>query len=124
MVQTERIKNEICAALDNKKARNILIIDVKEMTTVTDYMITATGTTKTQLKSMCDEVEEKVAEKLDQRPLRIEGYTEGRWIVIDYGSVLVHIFCDEYRALYQLEQLWSNGDNVTKFEAEKDEEKL
>ena len=115
------IKNElimqICAALDGKKASDIVVIDVQEMTPITDYIITCTGRTSAQLKAMCDEVEEKVKKNLSVMPTRIDGYSEGRWIVLDYNSALVHIFCDEFRSLYQLEQLWSNGDNVEKYEA-------
>ena len=112
--------NRICKCLDDKKGVDINIINVSSLTIVADYMITSTGMSTTQGKAMCQEVEEKLEKELDIRPLRIEGYTEGRWIVMDYGSVLVHIFSDEYRTFYQLEQLWSTGDNIEKYVTEID----
>ena len=116
-MEKNELVSQICVALDNKKASDIVIIDVQEMTPITDYIITCTGRTSSQLKAMCDEVEEKVKKNLSVSPTRLDGYSEARWIVMDYNSVLVHIFCDEFRSLYQLEQLWSNGDNVEKYEA-------
>ena len=105
----------ICKCLDDKKGIDINIINVGSLTIVADYMITSTGMSTTQGKAMCQEVEEKLEKEFGIRPQRIEGYTEGRWIVMDYGSILVHIFSDEYRTFYQLEQLWSTGDNIEKY---------
>ena len=112
---TKTLATRICKCLDDKKGIDIKLINVSSLTIVADYMIIATGRSTTQVKAMCQEVEEKLEKESDIKPLRIEGYSEGRWIVMDYGSSLVHIFNDEDRTFYQLEQLWGTEDNVEKY---------
>ena len=101
---------EIAAILYEKKARNIVALDVNGMTVVTDCMLIASGRSELQVKALADEVEDRMAEK-GVRPTRREGRQEGRWAVLDYGTVLVHIFREEERAYYRLDQLWDAGDN-------------
>ena len=92
-------------ALDAKRAKDIIVLKVDEMTVITDYMVIATGRSVPQVKALCDEVEEKSAE-LGLEVRRTEGYPEGRWIVVDFGSILVHIFYPEEREYYNMERLW------------------
>ncbi len=84
-----------------KKARDIVGI-------VADYFLIMSGSNKPQLKAISDNIEEKLAEQ-GLRPLRIEGYREAEWILLDYGSLVVHIFVDEQRDYYNLERLWGDA---------------
>ena len=97
----------LCEALDNKKASDILALNVADKTIIADWFIIASGRSTTQVKALCDELEEKAAERglIAQRK---EGYQEGRWIVVDFGTILVHIFHPEEREYYKLERLWAD----------------
>lgn len=95
----------LCEVLDNKKALDILAVNVADKTIIADWFIIASGRSTTQAKALCDELEEKAAERgLIAR--RKEGYQEGRWIVVDFGTILVHLFHPEEREYYNLERLW------------------
>ena len=109
---------KICALLSSKKAEDILIIDVAEKTTLCDYFVIASGHSSTQVRALCVHVEEKLSEE-GLEPRRTEGTREGRWGVLDYGDVIVHIFNDESRLFYHLERLWEDGGNATVYK-EKD----
>lgn len=104
----------VCKVLDSKKAQDILLIDVKDKSSVADYMIVASGRSMTHTRSLIEYVDEEM-EKLGVSPTRSEGVKDGRWAVLDYGDVIVHIFNDETRLFYSLEQLWSDEKNVKKF---------
>lgn len=108
------LAEKICALLSAKKAEDILIIDVTEKTTLCDYFVIASGHSSTQVKALCDHVEEKLSAE-GVEPRRTEGTREGRWGVIDYGDVIVHIFNDESRLFYHLERLWQDGENATAY---------
>ena len=95
----------LCEVLDNKKALDILAVNVADKTIIADWFIIASVRSTTQVKALCDELEEKAAERgLIAR--RKEGYQEGRWIVVDFGTILVHLFHPEEREYYNLERLW------------------
>ena len=95
----------LCEVLDNKKALDILAVNVADKTIIADWFIIASGRSTTQVKALCDELEEKAAERgLIAR--RKEGYQEGRWIVVDFGTILVHLVHPEEREYYNLERLW------------------
>lgn len=95
----------LCEVLNNKKALDILAVNVADKTIIADWFIIASGRSTTQVKALCDELEEKAAERgLIAR--RKEGYQEGRWIVVDFGTILVHLFHPEEREYYNLERLW------------------
>ena len=105
----------VCAFLAFKKAEDIVIVDVREKTVLCDYFVIAGGRSTTQVKALCDNLEEKLS-KEGMEPRRVEGVKEGRWGVLDYGDVIVHIFNDESRLFYHLERLWGEGDNVRRYE--------
>ena len=109
------LAEKICALLSAKKAEDILIIDVTEKTTLCDFFVIASGHSSTQVKALCDHVEEKLSAE-GVEPRRTEGTREGRWGVIDYGDVIVHIFNDETRLFYHLERLWGEGESIRRFE--------
>ncbi|MGN0395568.1 MAG: ribosome silencing factor [Coprococcus sp.] len=99
-------------ALNDKKAFDIKIIDIKDISTVADYFVIADGTNKNQVQAMCDNVEEFML-KAGFKPKSVEGYSEGGWILLDYYDIIVHIFSDESRHFYNIERIWSDGKVVT-----------
>ena len=105
-----------CAkALSEKKAQDIVILDVADQTVVCSCFVIASGHSTTQVRALGDAVEEKL-EKEGILPLRKEGLREGRWGVIDYGDVVVHIFNEDSRLYYYLERLWDSGKNIERYE--------
>jgi ribosome-associated protein len=112
-MQPEDLKNEIIKILDEKKAEEITVLDIAEQTTIADYFVIATARSTTQVRALFEHIEEKL-EKKGIFAIRKEGVREGRWVVIDYASVIVHIFNDETRDFYNLEKLWTKGDNIQK----------
>ena len=107
-------------ALDDKRAKDIVVLKVDEMTVITDYMVIATGRSVPQVKALADNVDEELA-KQDAFFKRREGYSEGRWCVLDYGDVMVHIFHEQDREYYQLERLWADGTNELEVSFEQEE---
>ena len=99
-------------ALDEKKGKEIAAIEVSEQTTLADYFVIASGTSNTQINALCDSVEKAMKEQADEMPLRREGYRDGTWVLLDYGSVVVHVFSPEAREFYALERLWHDGKPV------------
>ena len=106
----------ICKILSEKKGRNIVYIDVEDKTSLCDYFVICSGTSTTQVKSLAENLEEKLDKEHALTPRRREGVREGRWAVLDYQDVSVHVFNDEMRDFYCLERLWEDGKNLTKFE--------
>ena len=106
-----------CAkALSEKKAQDIVILDVHEQTVVCSYFVIASGRSTTQVRALGSAVEEKLDKEANLSPIRKEGLREGRWGVIDYGDVVVHVFNEESRLYYYLERLWDSGRNVEHYE--------
>lgn len=102
-------------SLINKKAYDVMIINVGDKTIISDYFVIATGNSNIHVNSLADDLENAMA-KEGIIPLRKEGIGEGRWAVIDYGDVLVHIFHKDERKFYNIERLWVEGDNYIKIE--------
>jgi len=109
------VAKKICKYMDDKKARDILMIDIEDRSVVADCFVIASGRSDQQVRSIADEVEDKMEADNSLTLLRKEGYREGRWIVLDYGDILVHIFHQEEREHYDLERLWADGENVTRY---------
>ncbi len=101
---------EAAKQLFMKKAEDVRILNVSNITIIADYFIIASGRSDVHVKSLCEEIQKFMSEH-GKPQLRIEGYREGRWIVIDYGDILVHIFHKKEREFYDLERLWVDGDN-------------
>ena len=112
---------EVCKALADKRGKDILRLYVREKTDHCDYFIIASGSNSPQIRAMGERVEELVEKNLGVVPTRTEGVRDGRWAVVDYGDVIVHIFNDETRLFYHLERLWADGGNVEKFNDESGE---
>ena len=106
MDRTELMKN-IVATLDNKKATNIKSLEITELTSVADYFVIATGTSGTHIRALSDEVQDSLT-KQGVEPRNVEGKSTG-WILLDYGTVVVHLFTPDQRETYSLEHLWADA---------------
>lgn len=95
-------------ALENK-GHDVVVLDVCKQSAEFDYFVLATGTSRRQLHAISEEIDDVLQKSLGDRRLGIEGYEESRWIVLDYGSVVIHLFDDETRGFYDLESLWADG---------------
>lgn len=103
---------KLCEVLHNKKALDIMAIHVADKTVIADWFVICSGRVPAQVKALCDEVEEK-APALGLERRRIDGYSEGRWIVLDFGHVLVHFFIPDERQYYNMERLWMDDPAAT-----------
>ena len=105
----EALLETVHAAIAELKARDVVEIDVRGKSSVTDYMVIASGTSSRHVKSIADEVV-KFAKKLDVMPLGVEGEREAEWVLVDLGDVVVHVMLPRVREFYALERLWTVGD--------------
>lgn len=97
-----------CAALAlEKKAFDVKVLDIRGISTIADYLVIATGSSDKQVVAIADSV--KTGLKKYGKALDVEGAKEGKWVVIDYGDVIVHVFYSELRSYYNLDELWSNA---------------
>jgi len=97
---------------DNKKAENLVVLDVRKLSSVTDYFVIATGTSQPHLRAIVEEVTGKLRDDHDLRPSRTEGMASGTWVVLDYFDVIVHVMHTETRKHYDLEGLWGDARPV------------
>lgn len=116
--QAKEIALKAATILDSKKAKDIKILYVNKQTILADYFVIAQGSSRTQVNALADEVEYKLGlEGID--PAKVEGRGQGTWVLLDYDSVLVHVFNPESRSFYNLEKLWAEGEEI-QFEATED----
>ncbi|MCA9104344.1 MAG: ribosome silencing factor [Planctomycetales bacterium] len=90
----------------------IIVLDMSRLTAMFDYHIIATGTSSRQLRAMADEVDRVLKKELGEELLRADGMDEGRWVVQDFGTIIVHLFDEDTRAFYSLENLWADAEKV------------
>ena len=109
-METKEILKIAANALNDKKALNIKAIKIGDLTVLCDYFLLATATSSTHVRSLSQEVEFKLSET-GVEPLRVEGKSTG-WILLDYGSVIVHVFTRESREFYGLDQMWADGEET------------
>ena len=102
---------QIAAILQDKKADDVCVFRVADQTVIADYFVIATGTSSTHIKSLADEVEFKLGEE-GIKPSHSEGYDHAGWIVLDYDSILVHVFQKESREFFKLEKLWADAERI------------
>lgn len=103
----------LCRELaDNKKAENIAVLDVRKLSSVTDYFVIASGTSQPHLRAIVEEIAGRLREDHDLRPSRSEGSHGGNWVVLDYFDVIVHVMHAETRKHYDLEGLWGDARKV------------
>lgn len=94
------------------QGRDVVVLDMREHTSVFDYFVIATGNSRRQLHAISEEIDHNLEDDLGDRRLGIEGYSESRWILLDYGSVVIHLFDEETRGFYALEDLWAGAQRV------------
>ncbi len=102
----------IVKACNDKKGFDIKVLDLRDLTTITDYFVIVSGNSTTQVAAIADEIEEKL-EEAGFELLGKEGYREARWVLLDYGSVVAHVFHKEDREFYNLEKLWADSEELT-----------
>ncbi len=107
-MMSKEMLNKVLEILEEKKAKDISVIDIDKVSILADSFVICSGTSTTHIKTLADEVEVKMGE-MKYRLYHKEGYNSGRWILLDYGEIVVHIFHEEDRSFYNLERLWADG---------------
>jgi ribosome-associated protein len=97
---------------DENRGQNIVVLDMRSITPVFDYFVIATGNSRRQLHAISEEIDRTLEKDLGDKRMGIEGYNESRWILLDYGSVVIHLFDEETRKFYALEEFWGTAEHV------------
>jgi ribosome-associated protein len=108
-----RIAKVAAQAADEKQATDVTVLDVGEILAITDLFVVASAGNKRQVRTICDAITDAVRRETGRSPLSSEGVTEQQWILIDYGSVVVHVFDDETRRFYEIERLYRDVPAVS-----------
>lgn len=111
-VDTVTRVREAVAAAEDRKAVELRVLHLEKISDFTDYFLICSGTSERQVQAIADSVQEKMREER-VRPLHVEGYNRGQWVLLDYGDFVVHIFQEEPRRFYSLERLWGDAPDVT-----------
>lgn len=111
MEQAKEMVKLAVSALEDKKAEDVKVIDIREVSVIADYFIIASGMNKNQVQALVDNVEETLG-RAGHTPKQVEGYQSANWILLDYGDIIVHIFDAENRLFYDLERIWRDGKQV------------
>lgn len=107
----ERMRLALHSASE-KKAHDLVVLDLREVASFTDYFAIASGTNVRQVQAVADEVQEQLRKQLNVRPARVEGYNSAEWILLDYGDFIFHVFEEKSRRFYDLERLWRDAARV------------
>lgn len=108
----DRVRLAVAAAQD-KKAYELDVLAVGELTSIADYFILTTASNERQAQAIADSIVDRLRTDMSVKPLLVEGETPGRWILLDFGDFIVHIFTEDCRRFYGLERLWGDAPNVT-----------
>ena len=108
----ERVRLAVTAALD-KKATNLDVLAVGELTSIADYFVICSAGNERQAQAVADNVVDRLKQEMNVKPLLVEGTAPGRWVLLDFGDFIVHIFTEDVRRFYGLERLWGDAPNVT-----------
>ena len=111
MLSAKEVAYEVTKALDSKKGMNIKLLRIDQVSSLADYFLICTGTSNTHVKTLCDYAEYTM-ENLGEKMLGREGHRGNAWELLDYGSVVVHVFTEEAREFYSLERLWADAEQV------------
>ena len=110
MKEAKSLVNNIVSACQEKKAKNIVIVDMKDLPgAICQYFVICEGNTPTQVSSISEEIMVALKKAKNERPLSVDGLRESRWVGIDYGTVIVHVFIPELREFYNIEHLWADA---------------
>lgn len=102
----------IATAGEDRKAGDMLVLHVREVSYLADYFVVMTGYSNVQVRAIANTIEEEVKQKCERKPLRTEGKTEGSWVLLDYGEVIVHVMMPNEREFYNLEAFWGHAERV------------
>ncbi len=108
------LARHIAEAIADKKGEDILILDIRDISTLADYFVIGSTTSKRQAKAIVEGIKQEIKQVFDVRPSHFEGKPVSGWVLMDYGDVVVHLFAEEVRAYYDLEGLWQNGRVVVR----------
>lgn len=111
--EIERRVRTAANAASSKQATNLLVLDVRKLTSIADYFILCSASSDRQASAIVDTVEESLREHHGTKPLMAEGKNSGRWVLLDFGDFIVHVFNEETRKFYSLERLWGDAPDVT-----------
>ena len=111
MISAKEVAYEVTKALDEKKGMNIKLLRISDVSSLADYFLICTGTSNTHVKTLCDYAEYTL-EQLGEPMLGREGHRGNSWELLDYGSLVVHVFTEEAREFYSLERLWADAEQV------------
>lgn len=109
----EEVKLAIECA-EEKKAVDTVVLDLRDITSFTEFFIITAGTNQRQVQAICDEISEQLKKRLKVKAIRIEGYSGGEWVLLDYGDFVVHVFNEKSRGFYDLERLWRDAKRVNR----------
>ncbi len=115
MTPFEEVDDEIKLALhlaSEKKAVNTVVLDLRDITSFTEFFVITSGTNQRQVQAIADEISEQLKKQIKLKAIRIEGYTTADWVLLDYGDFIVHIFNQKSREFYDLERLWRDAKKV------------
>ena len=110
-IDSKTLAIEIAKILDKKKAQDVRVLKVEDLTVLTDYFVIASGASTTQVAALADEVDYQLSQRGIQ-PYNTEGFDSKNWVLLDYSSVIVHVFVPNTRTYYDLEHLWADGEPV------------
>jgi ribosome-associated protein len=109
---TEALARQAAEACDDRKAVDIRLIRVDEVSSLADWFVICSGLSDVQVRAIARSVEERLEEDAGRLPLRREGQSEGRWVLLDYGELIVHVLLPEERSYYDLEAFWGHGEQI------------
>lgn len=111
-IDSKELAWQIALAAEDKKAEDIVLLEVSEVSYLADYFVIATGFSRTQLNAIAESIEERLETTFALQPIRVSGKREGDWVVQDYGDVIAHIFLPEAREYYALEAFWGHAERI------------
>ena len=112
IIDSQELALQIAKAAEDKKAQDITLLKVSDVSYLADYFVIVTGFSRTQLNAIAESIEEQIEERFDLQPIRVSGKREGNWVVQDYGDVIVHSFLPEEREYYNLEAFWGHAERI------------
>ena len=112
VIDSKELALQVAKAAEDKKAQDITLLKVSDVSYLADYFVIVTGFSRTQLNAIAESIEEQIEEKFNLQPIRVSGKREGNWVVQDYGDVIVHSFLPEEREYYNLEAFWGHAERI------------
>ena len=111
-MESKEMARRACMALEDKKARDLRLLDISAVSVLADYFLIASGSSRNQVQAMADNVQEEL-HKAGCDPRQVEGYHTANWVLLDYGDIIVHVFDEENRLFYDLERIWRDGAAIS-----------